>query len=114
MPEGFHGARSESPHGWRGGEGGRAGVPRKAHAGGHVSTRPFIAYQLTSGRCGQMPAEMATVRSGNVWARRAVARQEPTRHWRSGCTVTVSGTVSRGASGVRGCPPHSVAAVSAA
>lgn len=27
--EGFHGARSESPHGWRGGEGGWVGVPRQ-------------------------------------------------------------------------------------
>lgn len=34
-----HGARSESPHGWRGGEGGWVGVPREAHAGGHERTR---------------------------------------------------------------------------
>lgn len=58
MREGFHGASSESPHGWRGGEGGWVGVPRrKAHVGGHVSTRPFIAYQVISGRGGQVPAE---------------------------------------------------------
>mgnify|MGYP003288316705 CR=1 FL=1 len=34
-----HGARSESPHGWRGGEGGWVGVPRVAHVGGHERTR---------------------------------------------------------------------------
>lgn len=80
MREGTDGASSESPHGWRGGEGGWVGVPRrKAHAGGHVSTRPFTAYQQISGRCGQVPAEMATVRSGNIWAMRAGARREPTR-----------------------------------
>jgi hypothetical protein len=55
------------------------GAAPKAHAGGHVSTRPFISYQLISGRCGQVPAEMATVRSGNIGAMRAFARREPTR-----------------------------------
>ena len=81
-PRENHGASSESPHGWRGGEGGWVGVPRrKAHAGGLVRTRPLSPYQLISGRCGQVPAEMATVRSGNIRARRAGARQEPTRHF---------------------------------
>ena len=80
LREGTDGASSESPHGWRGGEGGWVGVPRlQAHAGGHVRTRPVIAYQLISGRCGQVPAEMATVRSGNVGAMRACARRDGNR-----------------------------------
>lgn len=42
--EGIDGAISESPHGWRGGEGGWVGVPRPtAHVGGRVSTRLFAA-----------------------------------------------------------------------
>lgn len=79
-PRENHGASSESPHGWRGGEGGWVGVPRrKAHVGGLVRIRPLSPYLLISGRGGQVPAEMATMRSGNVWARRAGARREPTR-----------------------------------
>ena len=31
----------------------------------------------TSGRGGRTPAEMATMRSGNIWARRAIASREP-------------------------------------
>lgn len=69
----------EPPRVARGRRGMGGGAAPKAHAGGHVSTRPLTAYQLISGRCGQVPAEMATVRSGNIWARRAGARREPTR-----------------------------------